>query len=442
MRVGDKYVVPTVDDVGASVLLQLLDVERSHLVDGSSQLSVISLDDLKPLGNSGSREGVGTSGESNTGGDGEGDHEGVVRDDVATIGRESLGKDTADKVAGTDHVKVLLNTVSSLAEGTEGVGLVHDQEGVEVVTASAGLGQVGDGTISRVDGVEDEEGASRVLVAVLLHQLAEGFVVLVRELDELGAGQFGSVSQADVALLVHEDDTTLRAQVGNQVHAGQKPGGSEGAVFAVEELLHVLIGLVNDGVLPQQQVGSVVTGSGLTHLLEGVFSHFFVHVESPVGQGGHQGTGVVITLDLDGDTVIVLLEGQPGGEGPVLVDVVNVMVAQHFTSNVNVGGGHGLVGDNRFLGLDGVLNQAPGHIEVGQVAVVLAVREELLGHLVLLDLLGDELGGVGDNQSGGGGKEQEQNEQNEVGEHQSSSNRSSPSCGGDINQTNHLFASI
>ena len=435
VRVRNKDIVTTVNDVGALVLLQLSDVEGSHLVNVSAELSVVTFNDFQTLGDGSSRERVRTSSEPDTRGDGEGLDEGVVGDNITTIGRESLGENTTDVVAGTNHIEVLFDTVASLSERTERVSFIHNNLDIKFITKLAGLGQVGNGTVSRVDSVNNKKSTASVLVAVLLHQIAEGFVVLVRELDGLGTSQLGTITETDVALLVHEDDTTLRAQVGNQVHASKETGSGEGAVFTVEEGLHSLVGLIDDGVLSQQQVRTVVSGSRFTDLLESIFTDFLVDMETPVRQRRHQSTSVVITSDLDGGTVVGLLEGKSRGEGPVFVDVLEVLVTQHLSSDINVGLQNGFVSDNRPLGLNGRLNQTTSQVKVSQITVVLALHEQFLGHLVLFNLLGDELGGVGHEDGSGSGEEEEQGEQEDVGEREGPSRGAD---GSDVNQTDHV----
>jgi len=222
VRVGNKDVVTTVNDVGAPVLLQLRHVEASHGVNISSELAVVTLNDLQTLGNSSGRERVRSSGKSDTGRDGKGLNIVVVGHDVSAIGRKGLGEHTTDVVTGTDHVKMLFNTVTSFTQRTERVSFIHNNESIKFITKLPGLGQVGNGSIGRVDSVNNKERATRVLVTVLCHQITESIIVLVREFDNFGTSQLGSVPQADVALLVHKDDTTLRAQVGNQVHASKE----------------------------------------------------------------------------------------------------------------------------------------------------------------------------------------------------------------------------
>ena len=435
VRVGDEDVVPTVDDIGATVLLQLRDVEGPQLVDVRTELAVVSLDDFQTLSDGGSRERVGTGGKTDTRGNGEGLDESVVGDDVTAIGRKGLGEDTTDVITGTDHVEVLLNTVTGLTEGTERVGLVHNNLNVELVAESPSLGQVGNGSVSGVDSINNKERATGVLVTVLLHQITEGFVVLVRELDDLSTGQLGTVPQTDMALLVHEDDTTLRAQIGDQVHASKETRSGERTVFTVEELLHVLIGLFDDSVLTQQQVRTVVTGTGLKDLLESVLADLLVDVEAPVRQRRHQSAPVLVTRDLDGDTIVGLVEGKTRGEGPVFVDVFEVLVTQDLSSDIDVRLQNSLVGDDGPLGLDGRLDQTTSQIQVGQITVVLTAHEQLLGHLVLFDLLGDELRGLSDDQGSGSREKEKQSEQQHVGEGKGTGG--SPD-GSDINQSNHL----
>mmetsp|Transcript_22644 Transcript_22644/g.35221 ORF Transcript_22644/g.35221 Transcript_22644/m.35221 type:complete len:428 (+) Transcript_22644:100-1383(+) len=393
MRIRNEHIVTTMNDIGSlSNSFEFIDVKQSHFVDSSAGLAIVSLNNFKSLSNRGSSERVGTSSKSNTRSDIQRFHNIRIGNDVSSRRRQRLRENTANKVASTIHIKVFFNSVSSSTNTSKRVSFIHNNPGIILVAQLSGSREVGNGTISRVDSINNQQGPSLVFVSVLLHKLTQGFVILMREGDDLSTGQFTTISQADVALLVHENHSTLRTQVSDQVHASQKSRSGEAAIFTFEKVGHSLIGLFNNQVLSQQQIATVIPCSGLSDSFESILSHLIINMEGPVRERRHENTLMIITFKLNVDTISALIISKSRKEGPVFV---------HFLRGASfrgdrVNNGLGELRD-RFMGqfslCNGVfaflLEHSANHIQVSESIHILTIREQFLGQFVKVILLFD-----------------------------------------------------
>mmetsp|Transcript_25583 Transcript_25583/g.35466 ORF Transcript_25583/g.35466 Transcript_25583/m.35466 type:complete len:399 (+) Transcript_25583:475-1671(+) len=388
MGVRNENVVSAVDDVGAfGNGFQFIDIERASIINLSSNFTIITFNNFQSFRNSGSRERVRSSSKSNTRGNSQNFNIRLVRNNKSTIRRQSLRENTTDKVASTIHVEVFFNSVSSGSKRTQRVSFIHHNFSIKFITKFTSTRQVSNSTISRVNRINNQQDTSRILVAVFFHQFFESIVVLVGELDNLSTSQFTSVSQTNVTFLIQKDQSTLGAQVRNQVHTGQETRSGERAIFSLKEGLHSIVGLINNSILSKKKIASVITSSRLTNFVESIFSDFFINMESPVAQGRHQDALVVITFNVDVVTIRFLVKGNSRGISPVFFDHLDIVSSKNNTGNINRTFHSSLVLDNRLRATDRMFNQTTSHIQMGKVLETFSFNKKLLGHLVHFEFL-------------------------------------------------------
>mmetsp|Transcript_9635 Transcript_9635/g.12955 ORF Transcript_9635/g.12955 Transcript_9635/m.12955 type:complete len:331 (-) Transcript_9635:103-1095(-) len=277
--------------------------------------------------------------------------------------------------------------MTSLAKSSQRVSFVHNNFTIKFVTKLSSTRQIHDSSISRVNRVNNQKSFSTILVTVLDHKLSQFIIVLMRKFEGLCSSKFRSVSQTDVALLIHKDDSTSGTQIRNQIHTSQKSGGRKSTVLSSEKFAHTFIRFFHNSIFTNHEVTSVVSGSSLFHFLDSIVSNFFVHVETPVAQRRHQDTVVVISLNTNTVSIRFLVKGNTGTVSPILLTNFRVITSNHSFGNILRTFDGSLVLDNLKVLGDSLFDKTGNEIQMGHVIEVFTFHVQFLGHLVECVLL-------------------------------------------------------